>query len=138
MKKILFFITLLSLIFVPTVIFAQPNIGFGTSSNSNSLLRDAAKAAQYDENTSETTFAATLGTVVKILMSFSGIIFMSLTVYAGFLWMTARGEEAQVDKAKNIIRASVIGLVIAVSAYSITFFIVPRILLETAPSEESL
>lgn len=124
---------LLSLVFLPSVVYGAtstgPNIGIGTGS----LLRDAVVSAQYDVNTGETTFASTLGTVVKILMSFSGIIFMSLMVYAGFLWMTARGEESQIEKAMKIIKASIIGLVIVVAAYSITFFIVPRIILQTAP-----
>ena len=132
MKKNTFLLILFSLVFIPSVVFAQqkPDIGLG----GDGLLKDAAKSAQYDLNTNETTFAATLGSVVKLLMSFSGIIFMSLMVYAGFLWMTARGEEAKVDKAQGIIKASIIGLVIVVAAYSITFYIVPAILLQTAPS----
>ncbi|OGH82899.1 MAG: hypothetical protein A2469_03325 [Candidatus Magasanikbacteria bacterium RIFOXYC2_FULL_40_16] len=135
-KKILFFTLLAGLVFLPMIAFAQtkPNIGLGD----DGLVKDAVKEAGYNSNTTETTFASTLGAVVKILMNFSGVIFMSLMVYAGFLWMTARGEEAKVDKAQSIIKASIIGLVIVVSAYSITFFIVPRLLTETAPKEAAL
>jgi len=79
-----------------------------------------------------------LGLVVRILMSFAGVIFMILMVYAGYLWMTARGEEAKIDKAQAIIKAAIIGLVIAVGAYSITNFIVPRILTQTTPEEVTL
>jgi len=53
-------------------------------------------------------------------------------VYAGYLWMTARGESDQVDKAKKIIVQSIIGLVITVGAYSITAFVVPALLKRTA------
>ena len=59
------------------------------------------------------------------------MIFLLLTVYAGYLWLTARGEEEPIKKAQKIIIASVIGLVIVVSAYSITNFVVPRILEKT-------
>ena len=105
------------------------------------LLQDAAgsQGAGFDvTGTTETTFATTLGLVVRILMSFAGVIFMILMVYAGYLWMTARGEEAKIDKAQAIIKAAIIGLVIAVGAYSITNFIVPRILTQTTPEEVTL
>lgn len=93
--------------------------------------RQAAKKAGYSENTTETTFAQTLGTVVKAALSFVGVIFLSLMVYAGFLWLNSRGDETQIDKAKEIIKAAIIGLIITVGAYSITAFVVPRVLERT-------
>lgn len=96
------------------------------------LVKDAAVDAGYAAATTDTTFAETLGTVIKVALSFVGIIFLLLMVYAGFLWMTARGESDQVDKAKKIITQSIIGLAITVGAYSITAFIVPAILARTA------
>lgn len=91
------------------------------------LLENARKTSGYGQAT-ETTFASNLGLVVNIVLSFSGVIFMSLMVYAGYMWMTARGNEQRVDKALEIIKAAVIGLIITVGAYSITNFIVPKIL----------
>jgi len=41
-------------------------------------------------------------------------------IYAGYLWMLARGNEQEVEKAKNIIIYAVIGLVVVLSAYAIT------------------
>ena len=97
----------------------------------NNLVKNAAEKAGYDKQTSDTTFAETLGGVVQTALSFVGIIFLSLMVYAGFLWMTARGETDQVDKAKKIIFQSIIGLAITVGAYSITAFVVPALLKKT-------
>ena len=57
-----------------------------------------------------------------------GVIFLVLMVYAGYLWMTARGTEEQIEKAKKIIMAAMIGLIITLGAYSITAFVVPAIL----------
>lgn len=88
--------------------------------------QEAAKKAGFDPGTTETTFAETVGTIVYMLLSFTGVIFLVLMVYAGWLWMTARGEEAEVEKAQKIIISSVIGLIILVGAYSITTFVVPR------------
>jgi hypothetical protein len=50
-----------------------------------------------------------------------------LLIYAGFLWMTARGKEEQVDKAKRITREVVIGLIIIVLARIITEFVLTQI-----------
>lgn len=96
------------------------------------LAKGAADKAGYVvDTTTETTFAETLGLVVKTALSFVGIIFLLLMVYAGFLWMTAHGETDQVDKSKKIIVQSIIGLAITVGAFSITAFVVPVILERT-------
>jgi hypothetical protein len=52
-------------------------------------------------------------------------------VYAGILWMTARGEDSQVQKAQTIVKAAVIGLVLTMSAYSVTAFVLPAVLSNT-------
>lgn len=64
-----------------------------------------------------------VGGVVGLILSFIGIIFLILTVYAGFLWMTAQGNSGQVEKAKDLLINAIIGLVIVSAAYSITMFI---------------
>ena len=44
-------------------------------------------------------------------------------VYAGILWISAAGQEERVGKARKIIIDSVVGLMIALSAYGITIFV---------------
>ena len=126
MKKIIIsLITFLAIAF-PLTVFAL-NIGTGSGAGGTSYLENARKSSGFGQAT-ETTFASNLGLVVKIVLSFSGVIFMSLMVYAGYLWMTARGESQTIEKAQTIIRAAIIGMIITVGAYSITNFIVPAIL----------
>lgn len=67
-----------------------------------------------------------IGTVINAALTLVGLIFLVLMVYAGYLWMTARGESEQIDKAKDIIKASIIGLVIVLSAYAISAFVTGR------------
>jgi hypothetical protein len=100
-------------------------------------LQEAAKTAGFDENTDQTTLSSNIGLMVRIVLSMSGVIFGILTVYAGILWMTARGSEEQTAKAQKIIFACVIGLIITLAAYSITAFVVPRILQATADTGTS-
>lgn len=90
--------------------------------------QSAAVKAGYSGQTNETTLAENIGSAVRIVLSLTGIIFTGLMVYAGFLWMTAKGDEAKVEKSQEIIKAAVIGWVVTVGAYSITDFVVPAIL----------
>ncbi|MFH1789897.1 MAG: hypothetical protein ABH832_02405 [bacterium] len=59
---------------------------------------------------------------IKVILSTLGVIFFVLTIYAGFLWMTAGGNEEQIEKSKKLLKRAVIGLIIILSAYSITWF----------------
>lgn len=79
----------------------------------------------------ETTLASTVGRIVRVFLSLVGITFTVLMLYGGYLWMTARGEESQITKAKDVIRASIIGLIIALGAFSISNFVVDAILSST-------
>lgn len=76
--------------------------------------------------TTETDLGTIVGTAINAALTLVGIIFLILMVYAGYLWMTARGEEAPIENAKKIVKAALIGLVLVMSAYAITFFVVNR------------
>ncbi|MFA5093600.1 MAG: hypothetical protein WC543_06675 [Candidatus Omnitrophota bacterium] len=87
-------------------------------------LTDAAKVAGLkNEINKQTTFFGVVGLVVNAVLSLVGIIFFALTLYAGLRWMTARGDSAAVDKAKDILESAAIGLIIVISAYAIVNFV---------------
>lgn len=65
--------------------------------------------------------------IINVALSLLGIILLVLIVYSGFLWMTAAGNDEQISKAKKILASSVIGLVIILSAYSISRFVVTNL-----------
>ena len=44
-------------------------------------------------------------------------------IYAGFMWMLAQGNMEQVSKAKKLLIAGVIGLIIVVAAFVFTAFV---------------
>lgn len=69
-----------------------------------------------------------VGQIVGLALSFVGVIFLILMIYAGVTWMTAQGNTQQVDKAKNLLINATIGLVIVFAAYAITSFIGGEIL----------
>ncbi len=64
-----------------------------------------------------------IGSIINVGLGFLGIVFLVLLLYAGFLWMTAQGEPKSVDKAKEMLKQSVIGLIIIVAAFAISNFV---------------
>lgn len=65
--------------------------------------------------------------VIQIALSFLGIIAISLTLYAGFIWMTSGGDEDKIDRAKSTLRNSIIGLLIILSSWAITTYFISKI-----------
>lgn len=65
-----------------------------------------------------------IGDIIGILLSLLGVVFLVLIIYAGFLWMTARGDSKQVTKAKDILAESIVGLIILFASYSIADWVI--------------
>ena len=53
--------------------------------------------------------------IIQTGLGFLGVIFVFLMIYGGFLWMSDQGNEDQVKKAKDLISAAIIGLIIVAS-----------------------
>jgi len=64
-----------------------------------------------------------IGKVISAVLAFLGVVFLILMIYGGYIWMMARGNEQEVEKAKNIIKEALIGLIVVLAAYAITYFI---------------
>ena len=85
------------------------------------------QAAKTEKTGLSSDLSDTIATVIKAILALVGTAFLVLTIYAGVLWMTAAGEEAKIEKAVGILKASVIGLVIIMSAYAITYFVTSKL-----------
>ena len=57
--------------------------------------------------------------LVRIALSFIGILFIGLMAFGGALWFLSKGNEETVKKAKGVLSRGVIGLVIVLSSYGI-------------------
>ena len=75
----------------------------------------------------------TIGGIINIFLGFLGILATLLLLYAGYLWMTSKGNAEKVEKAKLLIASAVIGLVIILSAYAISRFILSKLYDVTDP-----
>ncbi len=113
-----------------TVIIAGHPVAAANLTNAfgNDLQR-VAEGAGYDPQ--QKSLEAIAGTVISAFLSILGIVFLGFIVYGGYTWMTARGDSAKIDMAKGVIRTSIIGLVIILSAYAISYFVLSQIGSET-------
>lgn len=66
--------------------------------------------------------------IISVMLSFLGLIFIVLIIYAGFRWMTSAGNEDTIAKAKQTMTAAIIGLVIVILAFAITQFVISSII----------
>lgn len=64
---------------------------------------------------------------INISLLFLSVIFLVLVLIAGFRYMTAAGNEDQVKTAVKQITQAVIGLVIVLSAWGISYWILRRV-----------
>lgn len=119
MKKILF-----SLFFVSIFLFAPlANAGILSPEVRNKINNNAEEfnnSAGYDTNTD---LLGVVRTIIVAILSLLAIIFLALLIYAGFKWMTAAGDSDDVKKAKATIKTAIIGLVIILASYGITYFV---------------
>jgi len=120
-KKIFLILFILFFIFI----LANTALALPTLKDSWGNTKTVAGTAGYSD--SNVSIEKVIGDVIQIALSFVGVVFLILMIYGGYLWMTARGEEATVTKAKDLIRAAIIGLIIIVSAYAISYFVIQAI-----------
>ena len=64
-----------------------------------------------------------IGSAIQIFLGFLGIIFIILILISGTNLMMAHGNEEKVSKAKDTILNLVIGLILVLAAFAITYMI---------------
>ena len=114
MKHIFYIMLVCVVVIAPTVVYAvAPPSALGNISNSS----DAGNA---NESFYTPTGIATI--ITDVVNWFSWIVALASVVmglYAGFLFITARGEPAQLKTARGTLLWAVIGVAVAVLAFSI-------------------
>ena len=112
-------ITIFGSILMVTSVSAQGSYNFASSSG----LAHTSQQAGYDISDQSQTPEAYVSRIIAIILSILGVIFLGLTIYGGIVWMTAQGNQEKVSKAKELITEAIIGLIIVIAAYAITYFV---------------
>ncbi|MDO8499295.1 MAG: FG-GAP-like repeat-containing protein [bacterium] len=66
--------------------------------------------------------------IIRAALGLLGIVAVALIIYAGFMWMTAGGDDEKVGTAKKILINAVIGLAIILTSYAIVSFVMNKLI----------
>ena len=69
--------------------------------------------------------------IIRVALGFLGIIALGLTIYAGWLWMSAAGNMEKIDKARKVLSGAIIGLLIILLSFGATTFVLNKLLTAT-------
>jgi len=98
MKKRFFSILALALVLLPTL---------------------SVHAATLTNPLGTTNIRTVIGRLITALLGVTGSIALLMFVYGGFLWLISAGSPEKVKKGKEVMKWSVLGLVVIVGAYTI-------------------
>ncbi len=126
--------TIIGRIFIGLIIgvslLSYPGIAFQSNHQRGNVferadreLYNVGSKAGFNATYSRGTLQVFIASIIRELLTFLGIVFFVLVLYAGVLWMTAGGKEDQVERARNILSRAGIGLAIVLLAYAITVFV---------------
>lgn len=110
------FLTIFSLMLIPAT---SPVLADASLLNSQVGVTDVASAY----GNSNLDIRTIIARIIVIALEFLGVIFLGLTIFAGFRYMTAAGNEEQTKKAVSQIKDSVIGLIIVLTSWVLTTYI---------------
>lgn len=109
----------------PILVFALLIFGLASPGLAQNFGLDAtAKKAQYGE----TNIYSTISSIVGVVLSMAGLVFLGIMLWAGLRWMTARGNEELISKAKDAIFAAIIGFILVTVSYGLSAFIFSRLI----------
>lgn len=69
-----------------------------------------------------------IGTMIRILIAFSGTVALAMFVYGGILFLVAGGNETQLAKAKKVLVYAILGIIVIAAAYVATNTIIQTVL----------
>jgi len=123
-KKIIFIFLFVLLVYSSLTLNVEAQ---NVTNTLNGLNETAGKVDAFKADTGRTFdtgfLASRAGQIIGLVLSFVGILFLGLIIYAGISWMTANGNEQKVSSAKDMIINASIGIIIVLAAYAITTYI---------------
>jgi len=125
-KKIVILISLATILALPYIVLAE--------SQSTVNLKQVGEKGDTPpwSGATDTSLAGIVSIVIQAFLGLLGVLFLTYLLYAGYHWMTAQGDEKKVDKAKDTITRAVIGLIVTVGAYAITYFVIQKLVIGAA------
>jgi len=122
--KILAAVILLTLCLGANLVNAAGFLKSEATGNINSNAQSVGDIAGYDINADALLLVQT---VINIFLSVIGVLLLVFILYAGYHWLTAKGDEEKVKKAQDTIERAITGIIIIIAAYAISVFVMSRL-----------
>lgn len=116
-------VSLTLMIFNPMITQAEPLDLWGKTKENqpiNTMLLEKTGLVEKD-------LRVVVAGIIKLVLSFLGIMAVVIVLIGGFKWMTAGGNDDQIGDAKKWISAGVVGLLIILAAYSLANFAITQL-----------
>jgi hypothetical protein len=108
-------------------VFAEPNVVQATEKSPFSNLITGIDEKFVEKADAGKNVFYYIGVVIKNFLGIVSAFLVVMVLYAGFLWMTAGGNQDQVTKARKWITNGVVGLIVTMSAFAITDYVFERV-----------
>ena len=85
------------------------------------------KIGSQNNNLNNGSLMATLNTIISVIIGVIGFVAVVVIIFGGVQYTTSAGESSKVKKAKDTIMYGIIGLVVALLAFSIVNFVLSNV-----------
>lgn len=116
-KSLFSFLLFIILILAYQPVLAVDSVGISKIQEQNNALNSRANFSD------STPLVDIISATIKIVFGLLALVFLVLIIIAGYQWMMASGNEETIKKSQSIIKNAIIGLVIVLSSYLITYAI---------------
>jgi len=123
MKFLKIFLIVVVLLVVSVTVLVDESVAEETMANTikSNIAAGAEYGAGYSEDPPDPR--RIIENVIRVALAMVGTIFLIYVVIGGYTYLTAQGEEEKQTRAIKTITAAVIGLIVVLTAYSITLFV---------------
>ena len=120
MKKVVFISLIVLSLVLPMMFYANQAVGAVKMDEGLDVLTGT--EGPYAGTT--TKLPTVIGRIVKIVISFLGLLAAVIIIIGGFQWMTSGGNEEKIAGAKKLMINGLIGMVLVILAYAIASFVI--------------
>ncbi len=108
---------------ISALVLFIPRIALGQEDNFPGVVFDPDNKIKEATNLPSESPPSIVINVMQWVLGFLGLISVIMIIWGGFTWMTAAGNEEKIKKAKEVLKAAIIGLIVILLSYSIVAFI---------------
>lgn len=120
-KKIFSFLLLFSFFLLPAISAASSNLW------DSQIGTEQVGTEAFGESGDPDDPREVVANIINVALGLLSVIFVTLLIIGGYQYMTAGGNEEQVNKAKARLKTAVIGIIIILVAWGVTWFVLSRI-----------